>query len=148
MEEDEWEVPKSEAPVYCMSSKVSNFDQSVGKSSRTNRTMDEAAIGRNDNTQVHWFAGWAMTQLESFRRFHVISGARPNDGNEPQRKEWVSKWNHVSLLDLWIENDYPKRTSPDCLCVSTYRSISCTRTMPSECTKSASGKHQRRRNED
>lgn len=100
MEDDEWEVPKSEAPVYCMSSNVSNFDQSVGKGSKTNKPMDEAAIGRNDGTQVFWFAGWAMTQLESFRRFHVISGARAGDVNASQRKEWGTKWNHVSSLDL------------------------------------------------
>lgn len=99
MEDDEWEVPKSEAPVYCMSSKVSNFDQSVGKGPRTNKPMDEAAIGRNDSTHVYWFAGWAMTQLEHFRRFHVISGARAGDANEPQRKEWGTKWNHVSSLN-------------------------------------------------
>lgn len=103
MEDDEWEVPKSEAPVYCMNSKVSNFDQSVGKVSKTNKLVDEAAIGRNDSTLVYWFAGWAMTQLESFRKFHVISGARPGDVNEALRKEWGNQWNHVSSLNLWTE---------------------------------------------
>lgn len=104
MEDNEWEVPKSEAPVYCMSSRVSKFNQSVGKGSKTNKPIDEAAIGRNDTTQVSWFAGWAMTQLECFRRFHVISGARAGDANESQRKEWGTKWNHVSSLNRWTEN--------------------------------------------
>ncbi|MCJ1462323.1 hypothetical protein MMC07_000923 [Pseudocyphellaria aurata] len=100
MEDDEWEVPKSEAPVYCMSKKVSKFDQSVGKMSRTNKSMDEAAIARNDSTQVYWFAGWAMTQLECFRKFQVICGARNGDAYEPQRKEWGAKWNHLEILTL------------------------------------------------
>lgn len=98
MEETEWEVPKDEAPVYCMSSRVSNFDQAVGKGSTTNKPLNENAIARNDATQVHWFAGWAMTQLEYFRRFQVISGARDEDENEAERKSWGKKWSHVSAI--------------------------------------------------
>lgn len=108
MEDGEWEVPKSEAPVYCMSNKVSKFDQSVGKVSRTNKSMDEAAIARNDSTQVYWFAGWAMTQLECFRKFQVICGARNGDACEPQRKEWGTKWNHVSSIKPSTENGLPR----------------------------------------
>ena len=100
MEDAEWEVPKDEAPVLCMSSRVSNFDQEVGKRSTTNKPMKEAAIARNDATQVYWFAGWAMTQLEQFRRFHVISGAQNEDGNEGEWKSWARKWNHVSAISF------------------------------------------------
>lgn len=104
MEDDEWEVPKDEAPVYCMSGKVSNFNQAVGKGSETNTPMDEHAIAGNDATQVYWFAGWAMTQLENFRRFHVISGARADDGYEAVRKDWTKKWSHVSTPSHLVQD--------------------------------------------
>lgn len=84
-----------EKPVRCMSSSVSNFDQSVGMNVVPSEPLNEDRIGRNDATLVEWFAGWAMTQLESFRRFIVVSGSKPGR-LERERTEWEGKWSHVS----------------------------------------------------
>ena len=84
-----------ENPVRCMSSGVSNFDQSVGMNMVLSGVANEDKIARNDGTLVEWFAGWAMTQLESHRRFNIISGSR-SERLERQRTELEGKWSHVS----------------------------------------------------
>lgn len=93
MDDEEFETPIDEAPVRCMSEGVTRFDHNVGKN--PNRPLDEDAIAKNDATHVEWFAGWALTELETFRRFTVISGTR-GDGKEAERAEWEGKWSHVS----------------------------------------------------
>ena len=93
MDDEEFETPIDEAPVRCMSEGVNNFDHNVGKN--PNEPLDEDAIAKNDATHVEWFAGWALTELEKFRRFTVISGARSNR-REAERKGWETKWSHVS----------------------------------------------------
>lgn len=82
--------------VRCMSSGVSNFDQTVGMNMIPSGVVNEEKIARNDATLVQWFAGWAMTQLESVRRFPIISGSTPGR-HEMEKTEWESKWSHVSL---------------------------------------------------
>lgn len=93
-----------EKTVRCMSSGVSNFDQGVGWNTVRSGPVDEDKIARNDAILAEWFAGWAMTQLESFRRFQIISGSR-SGRLEAERTEWEGKWSHVSLdlneLILW-----------------------------------------------
>lgn len=99
--------------IRCMSDAVSFFDQTVGKGSQTNLPMPEEGIANNDAIMVEWFAGWAMTQLENFRKFHIIMapcgggpGARGGGGSGPvgaferQRKEWMRKWSHVRFFSL------------------------------------------------
>lgn len=99
--------------IRCMSDAVSFFDQTVGKGSQTNLPMPEAGIANNDAIMVEWFAGWAMTQLENFRKFHIIMapcgggpGARGGGGSGPvgaferQRKEWMRKWSHVRFFSF------------------------------------------------
>lgn len=94
--------------IRCMSDAVSFFDQTVGKGSQTNLPMPEDRIANNDAIMVEWFAGWAMTQLENFRKFHIImapfgsgpgamggGGPGPVVAFERQRKEWMKKWSHV-----------------------------------------------------
>ena len=110
-----------EKPVRCMSSAVSNFDQSVGRHMVSSERLSEEKIARNDATLVEWFAGWAMTQLEVHRRFNIISGSR-SEILEGQRTEWEAKWSHVSqdLFDLVFprESDLklPKNLLPtDCI---------------------------------
>lgn len=103
--------------IRCMSDAVSFFDQTVGKGSQTNFPMPEEGIANNDAIMVEWFAGWAMTQLENFRKFHIIMapcgvgpGARGGGGGGPgplgaferQRKEWMRKWSHVRFFSLYI----------------------------------------------
>lgn len=99
--------------IRCMSDAVSFFDQTVGKGSQTNFPMPEEGIANNDAIMVEWFAGWAMTQLENFRKFHIIMapcsvgpGARGGVGGGPgplgaferQRKDWMRKWSHVRFF--------------------------------------------------
>lgn len=98
--------------IRCMSDAVSFFDQNVGKGSQTNLPMPEEKIANNDAIMVEWFAGWAMTQLENFRKFHIIMapsgggpGARgggpgPVGAFERQRKEWMRRWSHVRFFPL------------------------------------------------
>lgn len=103
--------------IRCMSDAVSFFDQTVGKGSQTNLPMPEDRIANNDAIMVEWFAGWAMTQLENFRKFHIIMapignepGARGGGGPGPvvaferQRKEWMRKWSHVRIFLFCISS--------------------------------------------
>lgn len=99
--------------IRCMSDAVSFFDQNVGKGSQTNFPMPEEGIANNDAIMVEWFAGWAMTQLENFRKFHIIMapcGVRPGTRGgigggpgplgafERQRKDWMRRWSHVRFF--------------------------------------------------
>lgn len=91
-----------ERTIRCMSSSVSKFDQSVGK----NMDLNEDKIARNDATLVEWFAGWAMTQVEYIRRFHIIAGAKTGR-REMEKTEWERKWSHVSIYKfLVLFSDY------------------------------------------
>lgn len=86
-----------EKPVRCMSSGVSNFKQIVGINTGPPGVIpNEKKIAKNDAILVEWFAGWAMTQLESHRRFNIISGSKP-ERLQRQKAEWEGKWSHVSL---------------------------------------------------
>lgn len=83
--------------IRCMSDAVSSFNQKVGQGVETNSPMPEPEIANNDAIMVDWFAGWALTQLENFRKFHVIMA--PCVGGVPYerlRKDWMRKWGHVS----------------------------------------------------
>lgn len=109
--------------IRCMSDAVSFFDQNVGKGSQTNLPMPEEGIANNDAIMVEWFAGWAMTQLENFRKFHIIMapcgggpGARGGGGGggpwplgafERQRKEWMRRWSHVRFFSLLYILSFP-----------------------------------------
>ena len=92
-----------ESPIHCMSDQASNYNLTLGKESaaNTNKTQtqpfDEDPIARNDATLIEWFAGWAMTQLEHFRRFQIVSAVRGKKGMAEQR-EFASRWNHVEIL--------------------------------------------------
>ena len=110
--------------IRYMSDAVSFFDQAVGRGVQRNSPMPEDAIARNDAIMVDWFAGWANTQFENFRKFHVImapcggggpgargggSGGGPGPGGayERLRKEWMRKWGHVRYFLI-----YPSPPSP------------------------------------
>lgn len=109
LEDDiELDTDLDEKTVRCMSSGVSNFDQSVGMNMGPHEPLNEDKIARNDAILAEWFAGWAMTQLESFRRFHIISGAR-SGRVEAEKTEWEGKWSHVSIhLYVFIFGGGPK----------------------------------------
>lgn len=90
-EEDE---PKKEAPIYCMK-KIKSFNTKVGRRVDFNKNLDLAAISRNDDVLVGFFAGWANVHVKDFRRFSIISGFS-EDGGREQRDQWVAKWSYVS----------------------------------------------------
>lgn len=112
--------------IRCMSDAVSFFDQNVGKGSQTNLPMPEEKIANNDAIMVEWFAGWAMTQLENFRKFHIIMapcgggpGARGGGGGpgplgafERQRKDWMRRWSHVRIIFLLYIFSFPLSPNP------------------------------------
>lgn len=113
--------------IRCMSDAVSFFEQNVGKGSQTNSPMPEEKIASNDAIMVEWFAGWAMTQLENFRKFHIIMtpcgggpGARGRGGGGPgplrafeqQRKDWMRRWSHVRFIFLLYISSFPSLTQP------------------------------------
>lgn len=117
--------------IRCMSDAVSFFDQNVGKGSQTNLPMPEELIATNDSIMVEWFAGWAMTQLENFRKFHIIMvpcgggpGARGGGGGGPgllrafeqQRKDWMRRWSHVRFIfsSLYIIVPSLNKPTPTC----------------------------------
>lgn len=113
--------------IRCMSDAVSFFDQTVGRGVQTNSPMPEDAIAKNDAILVDWFAGWAMAQLENFRKFHVImapcggggagarggggSGQGPGGAYERLRKEWMKKWGHVRDF-LFYPSPHPLSPNP------------------------------------
>lgn len=90
------EQTTEDAPIEYMPAFVEAFDEDVGKGAVTNAEVDHEAIAKNDELLINFFAGWAMTKLEHFRRFHVITGAQPSHrGAERSRKKTMEKWNHV-----------------------------------------------------
>lgn len=117
--------------IRCMSDAVSFFEQNVGKGSQTNLPMPEDKIANNDAIMVEWFAGWAMTQLENFRKFHIIMTpyggepkARGHNGGGPgplrafeqQRRDWMRRWGHVRFIFLLYISSFPSltQTIPTC----------------------------------
>lgn len=110
--------------IRYMSDAVSFFDQAVGRGVQRNSPMPEEAIAKNDAIMVDWFAGWANTQFENFRKFHVImapcggggpgargdgSGGGPGPGGayERLRKEWMRKWGHVRYFLIYSSPPSP-----------------------------------------
>jgi len=65
--------PKDEAPIYCMP-KIKSFNTKVGRRVDYSRNLDHAAIAKNDEVLVEFFAGWASCNIEHYRRFHIITG--------------------------------------------------------------------------
>ncbi|KAL8834653.1 MAG: hypothetical protein Q9170_003655 [Blastenia crenularia] len=98
----EWdrEIPRSQAPIACMSSGMSSFDERLGTGVSSLAEMDNRAVIQNDNTLSFWFAGWAMTKQERYRRFYIVTGR--DDGKEQQvkLKERMKKYSHVEILSF------------------------------------------------
>ena len=93
-EEGDRETPKDFAPITCMSKHVGNFDHRLG----TSKMVDPAALERNDETLVHWFAGWAMTKQEKYRRFQVVSGTTDEKELYKKTVALTQKYNHISIV--------------------------------------------------
>ena len=86
-----------EAPV-CFMGEVSAFDETVGKGVASNAEVDSAAIAHNDEVLLEWFAGYAMTKLEHFRRFDIVTGAPPGDERHQEFKDrYQARWSHIEV---------------------------------------------------
>lgn len=86
LEEDR---PKEEAPIYFMT-KIKSFNTKVGRRSDY-KDLDHAAIAKNDEVLVNFFAGYANWKKEHHRRFHVITGFEDSSPYS-KRTEWVEKY--------------------------------------------------------
>lgn len=108
--EDE-EQPTEDAPM-CFMGEVSAFDESVGKGVATNVEVDKEAIARNDQVLLEWFAGYAMTKVDQFRRFDIVTGLLPSDERHQEvRDRYQAKWSHVEVVS--VEDLYRKHKVPE-----------------------------------
>lgn len=107
----EEEQPTSEAPM-CFMGEVSAFDESVGKGVATNAEVDKETIAQNDKVLLEWFAGYAMTKVEHFRRFDIVTGALSGDERHQEIKDkYQNKWSHIEIVTA--EDLYRKHRVPD-----------------------------------
>ncbi|KAL8776113.1 MAG: hypothetical protein Q9194_003360 [Teloschistes cf. exilis] len=107
----EWDpnTPTETAPIACMGTMVSNFDQAVGTEVTNISQVDEQKLIGNDVTLISWFAGWAMTKQEKFRRFAAVTGREEEDQQQQHLKQQtMRKYNH-----LWITNSEKFTTSQE-----------------------------------
>lgn len=112
----DWEAdePKEEAPIYCMQ-KIKSFNSKVGRKVEFNKDLDHAAIAQNDDVLAEFFAGWANVHMESYRRFHIISGSSDEEG-KAQRERWAEKWSYVEVftpLGFYKRNSIPEQAVLD-----------------------------------
>ncbi|KAL8632780.1 hypothetical protein Q9189_001485 [Teloschistes chrysophthalmus] len=98
----EWDpnTPTETAPIACMGTMVSNFDQTVGTDVTNISQVDKQKLIRNDVTLISWFAGWAMTKQENFRRFAVVTGREEESQEQVHLKQTLQRKYH----HLWITN--------------------------------------------
>lgn len=88
-EDDDFQSPSEDAPMV-WSKELSRYALNVGIGGQA---KDPDGMTCNDMRLVEWFAGWARTKLEYFRKLHVISTA---DKENEMRREWTRKWSYVS----------------------------------------------------
>lgn len=101
-------ISKDKEFITCMGAGKSNFDETLGTTVRHLAEMKGEAIVQNDNTLSSWFAGWAMTKQEKFRRFHIVTG-RDDESEEHRRlKERMKKYSHVEVYSFEKFADYHK----------------------------------------
>ncbi len=103
----EEEQPTSEAPM-CFMGEVPAFDESVGKGVAANDEVDKDAIAQNDKVLLEWFAGYAMTKLEHFRRFDIVTG---DERHQELMDKYQSRWSHIEIVT--VEDLYCKHKVPD-----------------------------------
>lgn len=90
--------PKDEAPIYYMP-KIKSFNTKVGRRVDYNRNLDHAAIARNDEVLVEFFAGWASCNIEHYRRFHVVTGFEDaSPYGKVARDRWAEKYNFLEIF--------------------------------------------------
>ncbi|KAI4184520.1 MAG: hypothetical protein L6R41_004671 [Letrouitia leprolyta] len=91
-----------------MGAGVSNFDEALGTTVRHLAEMKGEAIVQNDHTLSSWFARWALTKQEKFRRFHIVTG-RDNESEEHRLlKERMKKYGHVEVVSFEKFAEYHK----------------------------------------
>ncbi|KAL8844132.1 MAG: hypothetical protein Q9176_001538 [Flavoplaca citrina] len=90
------ETPKDGAPVVCMGHGEGSFDLTLG----TSENLNDQDIMENDVSLVNWFAGWAMTKHEKFRKFLVVTGREEVSEQHKSLKESARKYSHISIMSL------------------------------------------------
>ncbi|KAL9608458.1 MAG: hypothetical protein Q9167_006709 [Letrouitia subvulpina] len=97
---EDWdvEVPKEYAPVVCMFEGVRKFDRNLGTGVLKPANVDKKAVLKNDITLCEWFATWAISKRESFRRFDIITGSTENSEGHKSLKDSMKRNNLVELF--------------------------------------------------
>ncbi|KAL8944941.1 MAG: hypothetical protein Q9216_000102 [Gyalolechia sp. 2 TL-2023] len=91
----EYDTPKEKAHIACMGAGMRNFHEALGTNVKHLVEMEKGAITQNDDTLCSWFAGWAMTKQEKFRRFHIVTGRDEDSDEHRQLKERMKKYSHA-----------------------------------------------------
>ena len=104
------EQPTEDAPL-CFMGEVAAFDENVGTGVATNAEVNAEAVARNDKILMEWFAGYAMTKVENFRRFDIVTGFEPANERQREAKEGCkAQWSHVEIMPA--EELYKKHKVP------------------------------------
>jgi len=118
--------PKDEAPIYCMP-KIKTFNTKVGRRVDYNRNLDHAAIAKNDEVLVEFFAGWVSCNIEHYRRFHIVTGFEDaSPYGKVARDGWAEK---CSFLEIFHPDVFhtkikvPSQEALDVLAAQKHREI-------------------------
>ena len=95
----DYEIPTDEAPLVSSSSlralQARKEWQGEGADTRT----DDEHIRQNDNLLAQWFAEWAIFNLHSFRKFHIILGyTEDHPFTETAISAYEEQWGHLEVM--------------------------------------------------
>ena len=118
--------PREEAPIHFMT-KIKSFNTKVGRRVDYNRNLDHAAIAKNDEVLVEFFAGWASCNMEHYRRFHVISGFEDaSPYGKAQRDKWAEKYSYLEIFTpsaFHSRNKVPSKETLDTLAAQKHKEV-------------------------
>lgn len=92
-------IPKPTAPLHSLipDPSPSTFNSSIGTNpSSSKSSLDLSTLTSNDDFLAEYFAGYALVNAESYRRFHIIA-AGDHEPARQQRQNWRNKWQHVEV---------------------------------------------------
>ena len=93
----QWDLnkPQEGAPIGCMGDSISGFEQTLGTEIVSLEGIDDETLIRNDTVLSQWFAGWAMTKQEKFRRFQIVTGREDTSKQYQALKDLMKAHSHV-----------------------------------------------------
>ncbi|KAL9039233.1 MAG: hypothetical protein Q9214_004961 [Letrouitia sp. 1 TL-2023] len=101
-DQEDWdiEVPKESAPIVCMAGDVPNFDHDLGTGIGVLKpeNVDKKAVLKNDTALCEWFAAWAISEMENFRRFDIITGSTEDSEEYKSLKNSMKRNNLVEVF--------------------------------------------------